>query len=305
MDKYDVIVRVPASTANLGSGFDCIGMALQLYTTIKMRKASITSIHIRVNNLGGIPVDRENLIYKVANLLFERAGLPSPNLEIEIESDIPLTRGLGSSAAAIIGGLVAGNTLAGEPFNNEEIYQLATELEGHPDNVDAFLLGGIVIATFVQSQVSYIRILPPSGIKIVVAVPNFEILTKVARDVLPSFYSREDTIHAISQSALLAGALVSGNTSVLYKAMRDRIHQPYRMSLVPGLDELLTHSINYGASGIALSGAGPSIIALTDQDGEQLMKYIKDVLLKHGVSTSVTMIDPDIVGVTIQSFMNG
>jgi homoserine kinase len=304
MDKYDVIVRVPGSTANLGSGFDCIGMALQLYTTIKMKKASHTVIHMKGPNLQGVPVDKSNLIYKVANLLFEKANLPSPDLEIEIESEIPLTRGLGSSAAAIIGGMVAANVIAGEPFNNEELYQFATELEGHPDNVGASLFGGIVIALWDKAQVSYIRVLPPEGLTTVMAIPDFELSTKLARDILPTSYSREDTVHAISHSSLLAAALVSGNTSVLYTAMNDRIHQPYRMSLIPGMEELLTNSKDYGALGVALSGAGPAVIALTDKDDKKLKNYMQRVLLEHGISSSVSTLMPDSEGIKVQSFVN-
>jgi homoserine kinase len=301
MDKYDVVVKVPASTANLGSGFDTIGMALQLYTTIRMRKASSTSIHMRGYNLDGIPTGKDNLIYKVAKMIFEQANLSIPELEIEVESEIPLTRGLGSSAAAIVGGLVAANTLAGQPFDREEIYEIATTIEGHPDNVGASLLGGIIIATWDGTKISYIRVNPPVGLKVVVAIPNFELSTEVARNVLPSTYSREDTIHALSHSALLAGALASGNTSVLYKAMHDRVHQPYRMPLIPGLEKLLASSEDYGALGIALSGAGPTIIALTEQDNVKLTKYMSKVLQEHGVSATIDTLYPDTNGVCIQT----
>jgi homoserine kinase len=301
MKKYDVIVRVPASTANLGPGFDTIGMALGLYTTVKMRRASHTAIHTVGPNLDGLPLNKENLIYKVANLLFKKAGMSTPELEIEIESEIPLTRGLGSSAAAIVGGLVAANVLAGDPFDQEEIYHFASELEGHPDNVGASLLGGIVIATMDRDQVSYVRVPPPKGLKVIVAIPDFELSTKLARDVLPETYTRKDTVHAISHAALLAGALASGDTSVLYKAMSDRIHQPYRMSLIPGMDELLANGNNYGAIGIALSGAGPTIIALTEDDDDKLPDYLHKVLHEHGVTATIKRLLIDTEGLTIKS----
>lgn len=304
MSRYDVVVRVPGSTANLGSGFDCIGMALQLYTTIKMKKSSRTIIHKVGPNLDGIPVDKTNLIYQVAKQLFEKANMPSPELEIEIESEIPLTRGLGSSAAAIIGAMVAANVIAGEPFTKEEIYQFASELEGHPDNVGASLFGGIVIAISGDSKVSFINVLPPKELLAVVAIPEFELSTSLSRNLLPDSYSREDTVHAISHSALLAAALVSGNTSVLYTAMNDRIHQPYRMSLIPGMEELLNNSNQYGALGIALSGAGPTVIALTEKDDGTLNEYMKKVLLKHGISSTIYTLLPDKDGVKIETFVN-
>ncbi|MBM7661959.1 homoserine kinase [Bacillus mesophilus] len=304
MEKFDVIVRVPGSTANLGSGFDCIGMALQLYTTIRMKKAHDPIIKLKGNNLEGISTNPDNLVYKVAQLIFNKANIECPNFEIEIESEIPLTRGLGSSAAAIVGAMAAANVLAGNPFKTSELYQFATELEGHPDNVGSSLLGGIVIGTWDQSKVSYIRVLPPKDIKAVVAIPNFELSTKLARDVLPNFYSMRDTVHAISHSALLASALVSGDTSVLYEAMKDRIHQPYRTNLIPGMDILLENSQQYGALGIALSGAGPTIIALTNKENKRLEDYMHTVLLEHGVSSSITTLKPDVDGITIQSFVN-
>jgi homoserine kinase len=304
MEKFDVVVRVPGSTANLGSGFDCIGMALQLYTTIRMRRAPQLIIKLKGKNLEGISTNKDNLVYKVAQLIFNKANLDCPGLEIEIESEIPLTRGLGSSAAAIIGAMTAANVIAGEPFKQNELYNFATELEGHPDNVGASLLGGIVIGTWDQSKVSYIRVLPPKKMKAVVAIPNFELSTKLARDVLPNFYSKVDTVHAISHSALLASALVSGDTSVLYEAMKDRIHQPYRTGLIPGMDALLENSHQFGAIGIALSGAGPTIIALTDKENKGLEEYMYRVLLEHGVSSNITALDPDIDGITIESFVN-
>lgn len=304
MDKFDVVVKIPGSTANLGSGFDSIGMAFQLYTTIKMKITSSTVITLKGHHLEGIPVDKENLVYKVASLIFDKAGLPTPELHIEMETDIPLTRGLGSSAAAVVGGMAAANALAGSPFTKEELYTFATELEGHPDNVGASLLGGIVIATWDNRKVSYIRVVPDPRMRAVIAVPDFELSTKLARNVLPSLYSREDVVYAISHSALLAASLVSGNTSVLYHAMNDRIHQPYRMSLIPGLEDILIHAKDYGALGVAISGAGPTIIALTDGNEKRLSKYMADTLLTNNVSSTVQTIYPDTDGIKIESYVN-
>ena len=142
MNGYEVEVKVPASTANLGPGFDSVGMALQLYTKIKMKKSDRTKFHIIGNHGSGAPVDKTNLIYVAAKFLYEVAGLPEPELEVEVESEIPLARGLGSSGAVIVGGLLAANVLAGGPFTRDEIFQLAAEMEGHPDNVGASLYGG-------------------------------------------------------------------------------------------------------------------------------------------------------------------
>lgn len=140
MNDYEVVVKVPASTANLGSGFDSIGMALQRYTTVKMKLANQTKVNLIGQHQQGLPMNKQNLIYQAADYLCRQAEIETPQLEIEVESEIPLSRGLGSSGAAIIGGMVAVNTLVGTPFTKDEIFQLASELEGHPDNVGASLL---------------------------------------------------------------------------------------------------------------------------------------------------------------------
>ncbi len=304
MEQFEVTVRVPASTANLGSGFDAIGMALNLYTTIKMRRASNTRIAFRGNNLEGLSSGKDNLIYQAAIAVFKRAGFPIPELEMEVESEIPLTRGLGSSAAAIVGGMVAANIMLDEPLEKNEIFYLATQMEGHPDNVGASLFGGIVVAAKNDGKVSYIHFPPPEGIRAVVAIPEYSLSTAAARDVLPSSYSREDTVYAIGHSALLAGALARGELSVLYEAMSDRIHQPYRAALIPGLEELLATGQQYGAIGVALSGAGPTMIALTDKDDKQLTDHIHHVLHKHGVNANIVTLSIDTVGVTVESKIN-
>ena len=301
MEQFEITVQVPASTANLGSGFDAIGMALNLYTTIKMRRASKTSVTLIGNALEGVPTGRENLVYQAAIAVFKYADVSIPELELEVESEIPLTRGLGSSAAAIVGGMAAANELLEEPLSQNELFQLASEIEGHPDNVGASLFGGIVVAAKTDSKVSYIQFPPPPGLKAVVAIPDYTLSTAAARGVLPTSYSREDTVHAISHAALLAGALARGELSVLYEAMNDRIHQPYRAALIPGLEELLAASKHQGAVGVALSGAGPSIIALTTKDEEQLSNYIAEVLHKHGVNPRILTLSIDTAGVNIKS----
>lgn len=299
----EILVRVPASTANLGSGFDTIGMALQLYATIRMRVAEKTRIRLIGPHLNGLPADENNLIYRVAEQVFRLAGVPMPNIEIEVESDIPLTRGLGSSASAIVGGLVAANELAGCPFSHDEILKFAASREGHADNVAAALFGGIVITAMDGENVSYVRISPPDNLKAVVAIPDFQLPTAEARRVLPSSYSREDAVYAISRAALLAAALASGNTTVLHEAMKDRLHQPYRIKLVPGLEEILKGARRYGALGAALSGAGPAVLALTEGPDEPLKEFMKTAFLKNGINCQTLTLFPDLHGVVVKEEM--
>lgn len=299
MDDFEMVVRVPASTANLGPGFDSIGMALQLYTTIKIKRAEQTKFHLVGENQTGIPTDKSNLIYQTIDFLFMKAGLPTPELEIEVKSEIPLARGLGSSGTAIVGGLVAANMLARIPFSKEEVFQLASEIEGHPDNVGASLFGGVIVAAKSKmGKYAYNLLTPSKDLKVVVAIPDYELKTSVARNVLPSSYSKEDVVHAISHSALLVSALAKGDLPALRVALDDRIHQPYRQSLLPGFEELQNNAPDYGALGCVISGAGPTIIAFATEDCERLIRYMEYTLQKYGVAAKVFQLAIDNKGAT-------
>ncbi len=297
--RWRVQVKVPASTANLGPGFDTIGMAFQLYTTIRMRVADEPQVILYGEELQGLPTDTSNLVYRMAELIFSKANMEMPPLCIEMKSEVPLTRGLGSSAAAIIGGLTAANYLAGDPFTKEEIFFMATELEGHPDNVGASLFGGIVIAVMEKDRVPYIKVLPQPDLKALAVIPNFMLSTEKARGVLPEAYSRKDAVHSVSHASLLAAALATGQYEMLADAMKDRLHQPYRMDLVPGMATLLEESHHYGALGTALSGAGPTVISLLKGDEEKLTRFFVDTLLTHGITAQTMSLTPDCLGVQI------
>ncbi|WCK53627.1 homoserine kinase [Aneurinibacillus sp. Ricciae_BoGa-3] len=298
-----VEVKVPASTANLGPGFDVIGMAFQLYTTITMELADKTTIRLQGDKLEGLPTDKSNLVYKVAAMVFERAGLPDPDLAIEMQSEVPLTRGLGSSAAAIVGALIAANELAGSPFSREELYLMSSQLEGHPDNVGASLFGGIVVAFIEEEQVPFVRLPVPKHLEALAVIPNFMLSTEKAREVLPSMYGRKDLIYTAGHAGVLIAALAAGNLNLLQAAMQDVVHQPYRMKLVPGLEEILRDAHHYGALGTALSGAGPTIIALIDNrsDNDPLHKFMVQTLAAHQIDSTVLHLIPDEVGVIVNS----
>jgi homoserine kinase len=296
-------VKVPASTANLGPGFDTIGLAFQLYTTIQMRFADHIEVISHSEELKSLPKDQNNLIYRVAADLFVRAGLPEPKLAIDVYSDIPLTRGLGSSAAAIVGGLIGANYLAGEPFTPEQLFSLAAQWEGHPDNVGASLFGGIVVATMPENPddpVPFIR-LPAPSLHVLVTIPHFHLATTKARSVLPQQYEKEDVVYNIGRSSLLVAALTQGRLDLLKKAMRDRIHQPHRARLVPGLEEIINHAPEHGALGVALSGAGPTILSFyqSDADKEKLITFIDQVMKKHQIEYENMLLTPDSEGAQI------
>ena len=205
-----VIVKVPASSANLGPGFDSLGMALSLFAWISMAPSETTRITLVGDNLQGVSEDKTNLVYIVAQSVFAKAGIEMPELDIGIRSDIPLTRGLGSSATAIVGALVAANALIGNALTKDELFQMATAIEKHPDNVGASLFGGIIVAAWDGTRAEYVRIEPPSGMDVLVAIPEFELSTKKARNVLPEQISMKDAVFNVTHSSLLTAALAIG-----------------------------------------------------------------------------------------------
>ncbi|WP_040950081.1 homoserine kinase [Gorillibacterium massiliense] len=297
-----VIVKVPASTANLGPGFDSLGMALSLYAWVGMSAAEETKFHLYGEQMAGIPEDKSNLIYQVAQLVFERAGVVMPELEISMYSDIPLTRGLGSSASAIVGALTAANALIGSPFEFEELFQIASSLEKHPDNVGASLFGGIIAAYWDGADARHIRLDAGDKLEALVAIPDFQLSTEKARHVLPSSVPMKDAVFNIGHSNLLVAALCTGRYDMLRLAMKDALHQPYRSALIPGMAEVLTGAAEHGALGIALSGAGPTLIALMEAsagDKARLEVFLAETLNTHGVSASMQWLKPSGTGATV------
>ncbi|WP_334076006.1 MULTISPECIES: homoserine kinase [Paenibacillus] len=290
-----VRVKVPASTANLGPGFDTLGMALNLYAWLEIKPASSTVFHLYGDNLNGLPKDKSNLIYKVAQSVFATAGISVPELEISMYSDIPLTRGLGSSASAIVGALYAANLLIGSPLTREQLFDMATALEHHPDNVGASLYGGFITAVWDGMHATALRIEPPEELEVLVAIPDFQLSTTAAREALPKQVSMSDAVYNVSRASLLTGALAAGRLDLFAEAMRDRLHQPYRAALVPGMARILDEAPRYGALGAALSGAGPTILALTDrnnQRGEELKDFLLRVLDSEGISAKTLWLKP-------------
>jgi homoserine kinase len=290
---------VPASTANLGPGFDSLGMALPLYSGVAMREADTTRIHLFGEQLAGVAQDKTNLVYEVAQAVFSKAGVKIPELEIGLESDIPLTRGLGSSAAAIVGALVAANGLIGNVLSEDELFQMATAMERHPDNVGAALFGGVVAAAWDGERAEAVRLEPPADLDVLVAIPEFQLPTKQARKVLPQHISMEDAVFNVSHSSLLIAALASGRLDLLRHAMRDRLHQPYRSALVPGMAAILRDAPHHGALGAVLSGAGPSLLLLADRTDPKragLAAYVQGVMASEGVQASMRWLKPCLHG---------
>ncbi|MGG4141548.1 homoserine kinase [Paenibacillus algorifonticola] len=311
MNNRRVIVKVPASTANLGPGFDTLGMALSLYAWVEMSVAEHTVFRLYGDEMKGIPEDKSNLIYKVAQLVFKEAGVQVPELDIAMYSNIPLTRGLGSSASAIVGALVAANALIGSPLSDDKLFQMATALEGHPDNVGASLFGGIVVSAWWDGErADYVRLAPHEKLETLVAIPSFQLSTEKARHALPKQISMQDAVFNVSRSSLLVAALASGELGLIRHAMRDRLHQPYRAALIPGMAEILAKAADFGALGAALSGAGPTLIAFVESDSprkQELEHFLLETLKQEGIEAQTLWLKPCAEGpsVTIEQAKAG
>lgn len=273
-----VKVRVPATSANLGPGFDCLGLALNLYNRLEAHEEEGLRIDIEGEGAGFLPADAANLAYQAMKRAYEAAGRKCPGLFIRQVNAIPLSSGLGSSAAAIVGGLVAANALMGGPLDKMELLRIACEMEGHPDNATPCLLGGLTAAVMEGGEVQYARTLPHGRFGFAAMVPQFELSTKKARSVLPESYARADAVQNIGRAVLMYAALEQGRAELLRTASRDRIHQPYRKALIPGWDDASACAVDAGALAVFLSGAGPAVMAVYDCPDEGFMKRLEEGL---------------------------
>lgn len=260
-----VVVRVPATVANLGPAFDAMGMAVTLYSEVVLAIGAESAVTISGEGKGQLPDDASNLVYRAAAAAAQRAGQPAA-FSIRCTNTIPIGRGLGSSAAAIVAGAVAANAALGNPLEPDEMLDLAWRMEGHPDNVAAALFGGVVLTDVASGRVAWTRILPAWNAAVVVAVPDFAVPTGQARAVLPERVPYGDAVANISRTAWLITALLTGRAELLATAMEDRLHQPYRRALVPGMGQVFDAARTAGAWGAALCGSGPSVVGIAPPD---------------------------------------
>ena len=270
-------IRVPASTSNLGSGFDCFGLALKLYLTVTATEGSEPC---RVTTTGAdeneaLPRNAVNLIYRAMSFAARSEGASLPPVELIVHNEIPLASGLGSSAAAIVAGIKLAGLITGKEISNQSMLNYATEFEGHPDNVAASIYGGF-IASCIGSDKSVLstKFDWPEKIRVVVVSPHSQLPTHVARAALPRSVSRVDAVYNLQRAALFIAAIAQQRYDILWEAMRDRLHQPQRESLVHGLAAALALPRMPGLLGIALSGAGPSIVALVESNEEEIGQRI-------------------------------
>jgi homoserine kinase len=313
-------LRVPASSANLGPGFDSLGLALDVYLKCRFRRAPELAIQVSGRDADQIPADESNLIWQTARRIMshhvlqtgraDAVALPSaieldPSVELIVDNDIPLGKGLGSSAAAVMAGVVIGSELAGLGWDRARALDEAARIEGHPDNAAACALGGVVASAMVAGPVQglvdepvtvsstnacgavrAVRLEFPDRFGVAVIVPGFQVPTAEARRVLPDSYSREDTIFNLQRAALLVAALATGDSSAFPAALEDRLHQPHRFALVPGL-EAITRLRAPGLLGCALSGAGPSIVVFYERGHEEVCELAQQVFSTNGKPSEI------------------
>lgn len=258
-------IRIPASTANLGSGFDSLGIALNLYNYVEMEPAE--GCFISSADGSEVPCGEDNLIYLSAKKVFEKAGREFTGLRIIEENNIPFARGLGSSSACIVGGVFGANELLGRPFSKSELLNIAAEIEGHPDNVSPALLGGFTVSVM-ERTVKYCRANVSEELFFAAFVPPFELRTSDARAVMPKEVPMEDAVYNLSRSALAAASFVSGDYENLFSSCDDRLHQPYRLPLIPGGEKIISESRKHGALAAFISGAGSTMMAIFKTEKE-------------------------------------
>lgn len=297
----EVNIRVPATSANLGAGFDTFGMAFAMYNTVGLKR--VPGKAIRLENLGAhtktMEQIKENLTVRAARRVFDAVGERFAGLEFKMYNVIPVSRGLGSSSAAIIGGMVAANRLLGDPLPKEQLLEMAVDLEGHSDNVAPALFGGFVSSCQRDGKTVALKFTPPENLLAVAAIPDFYLSTSKARKILAPEVKREDAVHNIQCASMMVGAMATGDLTLFAAAFDDRLHQEQRYKLIKGAKRVLRAARNSGAIAAGLSGAGPTLIAFTDA-ADKRAEAIKAAMQRAwgtlGVKARAVILEQDNIG---------
>jgi homoserine kinase len=310
-----VSVKVPATTANLGPGFDCMGMALPLYNTITIEETVLPGTGIEINVIAGnesidqmsldnIPLDENSIVYKAVELLYNSIGQTPSELKINIHSNIPVARGLGSSSSVIVGALIAANELLGHPADEVALLSIACEIEGHPDNITPAIVGGLVISSQEDDgSVVYRKLNWPSEWAVTVCVPDFELSTDIARSVLPKEVPMKDAIFNAKRLAMFVEAVNTKDSELMKLALQDRLHQPYRMKLVPGLDRIMENLKHFdNVLGCVLSGAGSSILIISEKNNlDKIRNVVKETWANLNIKCEIKTLSIENNGAQITS----
>ena len=274
-----VKILVPATSANVGAGFDALGLALSLHNTVTMEEWDKLDIMASDGSL--VPTGTSNLIYRSAKAVYEQLGKPIKGLRIRQENPIPMARGLGSSSACIVAGILGANALLGNPLTKRQMLTLATSIEGHPDNVAPAMLGGFVSSVFDEGQVFTARKEINEELAFAAFIPNFKLLTEKARAALPKTVDRRDAGYKLSRAALATAAFCDGDYELLRVATKDALHQQYRLPLIPGGERVFEIAWDLGAYAVYISGAGPTIMAVVHRDNCEFFEKAEEALLEQ------------------------
>ena len=299
-----VKITVPATSANMGPGFDCIGMAFNMYNVLFVERMKKPGLCIEVENFGDvIPNNNENMIYQTIQDFFYRVGKKMPGIHMIQRDNIPISRGLGSSAACIVAGLMAANELSEVYLSRDEIAQLAARIERHPDNVAPAIYGGMVVGAMERDHkyMNFVKFTVPESLSFAVMIPEFTLSTEIARGILPKTLNRDEAVFNISRAALLVSSIVSEQWGNLKIATEDALHQPFRKELIPNMEEIFEKADDAGSLGYFLSGAGPALIALIKKkDEDKFSKEMNSFLSGLSDVWNLHLLRPNNDGATIE-----
>ncbi len=295
-------IKIPATTANCGCGYDTFGMALGYYNYIEVKPADSFSLEIKGEGMGRLVDTDQNLIVRSAQAAYELAGVAMPPIAFVSDNNIPLARGMGSSSAAIVGGIYAANLLMGKPLDDLAMLALATKIEGHPDNVAPALYGGFTVIANEGGRQYVKKIALPPALHAVLASPDFLVSTKKARSIMPRTVSLDDAVYSLSHAAYLALSIAEGDLSGLRAMLFDRLHQPYRFTLIKGAEEVIEAAIAAGAIGCVISGSGPTMISFTEDDlmlQDNIGAAMREAFAAADVQAEIRMTCMDNLGVRL------
>ncbi len=294
-------VTAPASTANLGAGFDCMGIALKLYNWAEFEEIDTgLEINILDESKNYLPSDKNNYIYKSMERVFKLAGKYPKGIRINVNSTIPVTRGLGSSSASLALGLVGANELIGAPFTRDELLNIACRIEGHPDNVTPAFCGGFTVSVKDGGKLYYTKTAVPENIRFAAMIPNFYLATKKARGVLPRKVFHKNAVYNVAHAAYFASSASKGDFSAFEIGAKDKLHQKYRFSFIKDADEIISFSKQFGATASFLSGAGPTIISVVSDNHDEYEKNMKNLIDTKLTKWRLVTLEADNEGLKIE-----
>lgn len=299
MDNFTLDIRVPATTANLGPGFDSLGLAMQIYNSVTVEVGGQPGIEITGFGVDELSRDEGNLMVRSAIHLARLADKYLPPMHWRAHHDIPLERGMGSSSAAIVAGLLATDAALGLHVHRTNLAAMAADIEGHPDNVTPALLGALTLCMPGSQPLAAVRVRPHADLRLVLLMPGYRLSTGRARQVLPAEVPFADAVFNLSRSAAMVAVLEHGTWPLLHEACRDRLHQPYRLPLITGMEAIFDAAYRAGAHGVALSGSGPTAVAFCTDDAEAVAAAMVDAARAEGVQAEARVTQPDLDGATV------